>query len=276
MNGDNRGYLHWSPLLLTYHWKAPGIRAMLRRRGARVGLAEALAAGDDRRVLRLLKPGVRALPPEAPNAGSLLMFARTTRAIDRLLALGVSVEQRDRWGATPLEAFSRMGSRGKPLVRHLLALGIPAAPEAFARLNDRRTLTRLLGEDPALIRNPALLKAAVDFGHRPLATWLLHQGADPNARAGGEADETPLHSAAWNGDAGMVELLLSWGADPTIRDRRDDGTPAGWARTAVEVSNNPACGPVSERLARAVEEWLGRAPQAFEVSRTMPSSSQRK
>jgi hypothetical protein len=183
------------------------------------------------------------------------MFARTRRAIDRLLQLGVSAEGKDQWGATPMEAFSRMGPRGLPLVRHLLARGIPAGPEAFARLNDRATLGRLLRETPGLIRDPRLLKGAADFGHRELATWLLDMGADPNARCGGEADETALHSAAWNGDAGMVELLLGRGADPTIRDRQYGGTPAGWAATAVEVTNNPACESLAVRLPRAEAAW---------------------
>jgi hypothetical protein len=140
-------------------------------------------------------------------------------------------------------------------VRQLLARGIPARPETFARLNDRATLGRLLRETPGLIHDPGILKGAVDFGHRALAEWLLDAGADPNARCGGEADETALHSAAWNGDAKMVELLLARGADPTIRDRQYNGTPAGWAATAVEVTNNPACESLAERLTRAEAGW---------------------
>jgi hypothetical protein len=52
----------------------------------------------------------------------------------------------------------------------------------------------------------------------------------------------------------MVELLLARGANPTIRDRQYDATPDGWAATAVEVTNNPACAPIAERLARAIAE----------------------
>lgn len=251
VNGRNDEYLHWSPLLLTFHWDQVRVRRMLLRRGARVGLVEAMAMADDRRVLRLLRPGRRALPSEAPNGGSLLMFARTPRAVDRLLELGVPLDLKDRWGATPLEAFSRMGPKGRPLVAHLMTRGARAEIEMFARMNDRRRIADLLGRTPELIRRPALLKAAVDFGHLGLAKWLLARGADPNGRAGGEADETPLHSAAWNGNRRMVDLLLAHGADPTLTDRQYGGTPAGWAETAVEVSNNPKCAPIGALLREA-------------------------
>lgn len=248
VNGRNDEYLHWSPLLLTFHWDQVRVRRMLLRRGARVGLVEAMAMADDRRVLRLLRQGRRALPSEAPNGGSLLMFARTPRTVDRLLELGVPLDLKDRWGATPLEAFSRMGPKGRPLVAHLMTRGARAEIEMFARMNDRRRIADLLGRTPELIRRPALLKAAVDFGHLGLAKWLLARGADPNGQAGGEADETPLHSAAWNGNRRMVDLLLAHGADPTLTDRQYGGTPAGWAETAVEVTNNPKCTPIGALL----------------------------
>jgi ankyrin repeat protein len=241
VNGRNDEYMHWSPLLLTFSWSQPGMRRTLLRKGARVGLPEALAMGDDETVLRLLRAGPSALTDRVPNDGSQLAFARTPAAIDRLLELGVRTDQRDFWGSTATEALSRLGPKGKPLVRHLIARGIPVEPEAFARLNDGRALSRLMRDDATLIRNPRILNAAVDFGHLELARRLLDLGSDPNGRGGGEADETPLHSAAWNGDRPMVELLLARGADPAIRDRCYDATAAGWAATSIDVSNNPKC-----------------------------------
>jgi hypothetical protein len=56
----------------------------------------------------------------------------------------------------------------------------------------------------------------------------------------------------------MVDLLLERGADPTIHDRQHDGTPTAWAATAVEVTNNPDCGPVVKRLERAEAKWRRR------------------
>jgi ankyrin repeat protein len=58
-----------------------------------------------------------------------------------------------------------------------------------------------------------------------------------------------LHSAAWNGDLRMVKLLVEAGADITARDPEHDNTPAGWAKVAIDVSNNPDCKDVADYLA---------------------------
>jgi hypothetical protein len=98
VNGRNEDYDRWSPLMLTFSRDRPDMRAALLRHGARVGLVEALLMADDDRVDALLEAG---LPDPAPGAGSILAFARTPHAIDRLLALGASVDAKGRWGATP-------------------------------------------------------------------------------------------------------------------------------------------------------------------------------
>lgn len=248
-NGNNAEYAHWSPLMLAISGSRPAIQRALLRRGARIGLVEALMKGDDRTVLRLLKPGVSALPP-APNDGSLLMFARTNRAIDRLLELGVSADTRDRWGASPIAALSRLGRAGRPLVRHLQSRGVRPEPAEFARMADRAALTALARENPLVLRDPAVLMGAVDFKHHSLVRWLLSQGADSNARSTAQSQHTALHSAAWNGDLPMVKLLVQAGADPSLRDRQYDATPQGWAETSVEVTSNAKCADVAE--------WLGQ------------------
>jgi len=58
-----------------------------------------------------------------------------------------------------------------------------------------------------------------------------------------------LHSAAWNGDLRMVKLLVDAGADVTARDPEHNNTPAGWAKVAIEVTNNPDCKDVAAYLA---------------------------
>ena len=89
--------------------KRPEMRDELLRRGAHVGLPEALLLADDQRVEELLD---RLLPSIVPNGGSILAFARTPYAIDRLIALGAPTDARDRWGTTPLDAMSRLGAGG--------------------------------------------------------------------------------------------------------------------------------------------------------------------
>jgi ankyrin repeat protein len=249
VDGDNTEYSHWSPLMLAIQRRRTKPRRWLLDRGARVNLGEALLAGDDTRALALLKRGRTALGAPVPNDGSWLALARTLAAIDRLLALGASLETRDRWGATPLEAISRSGRRATTLVRHLASHGVAVDAEAYARLGDRRSLARLAASDPDVLHRPGVVKSAVDFGHRALVTWLVDRGADPNARSTDRAShDTCLHSAAWNGDLAMVELLLARGADRTLLDDEHHNTPAGWAEVAAGVTNNAACLAVAKLL----------------------------
>jgi ankyrin repeat protein len=250
VDGSNDGYDHWSPLMLAVHNDRAEMRQALLARGARVGLVEALLFADDALVRELLAVGRAALPAAEPNGGSLLAFARTPSAIDRLLELGVSTDRRDRWGASPIEAMSRLGPRGQPLFRHLVSRGVAAEPQDFARLGDREALAALIAADPVLAGSDAVMMGAVDFGHRALVEWLLAQGGNANARAAAQSRHTALHSAAWNGDLGMVELLVAAGADPTARDKEHDNTPLGWAEVAVTVTGNPRCREVVGYLSR--------------------------
>jgi len=71
-------------------------------RGARVGVVESLMLGDDARIDELLDR--EGLPVMTPNGGSILAFARTTHAVDRLLDLGASLDTKDRWGSAPIDA----------------------------------------------------------------------------------------------------------------------------------------------------------------------------
>ena len=246
--GINDEYDYWSPLMIAINRECDDMRDELRRRGAPVGLLEALLLADDARVEELLRPGEAALPSYAPNGGSILNFARTPFAIDRLIDLGASTTMRDRWGASPMESMSRRGPRGQPLVRHLIARGVPAAPEEFARLGDRAAVETLVADHPDVAKSDAVMMGAVDFGHHELAAWLLGRGANVNARSSAPSRHTALHSAAWNGDLRMVTMLVDAGADLDAHDDQHDGTPLDWARVAIDIENNPACQSVVDYL----------------------------
>jgi ankyrin repeat protein len=51
-----------------------------------------------------------------------------------------------------------------------------------------------------------------------IARLLIEHGAHVNARQGESGGFTPLMEAALNGHVELVELLLAFGADPTLRD----------------------------------------------------------
>ena len=244
-NGRNDHYDRWSPLMLAITRGRAEIRAALL---ARVDLVESLLLGDDTRTHAWLSGGAMALPADIPNGGSLMAFARTRAAVDRLLALGVSPNQPDRWGATPLDAMSRLGALGAELVAHLAAHGVPVPAPVYARLGDQAALAALHDRDSALVTDDAVVMAAVDLRHHALVAWLLERGARADARTGPPSRHTALHAAAWNGDAPMADLLIKAGADVTARDEEHHGTPADWARVAVDVTRNPACAGVADYL----------------------------
>ena len=246
VNGSNEHNEHWSPLMLTVHWDQPEMRRVLLERGATVGLIEALMFADDALVEKLLRPGQSALPAIEPNSGSILAFARTPFAIDRLLELGVAHDRKDRWDTTPIQAMSRLGPRGRPLVQHMLKRGIAAEPQEYARLGDQDTLAALIAAKPDIAKSDAVMMGAVDFSHHDLVTWLL---ANANAHSDWGSQGTALHSAAWNGDLRMVKLLVEAGADTAARDPEHNNTPAGWAKVAIQVTNNANCKEVADYLA---------------------------
>jgi hypothetical protein len=245
-NGRNGDYDLWSPLMLAVQRGHAGISDALIGRGARIGLVEALLMKDDAAVDALLADG---LPPLVPNGGSILAFARTPRAIDRLVALGAPLDQKDKWGVTPMEAMSRAGEDAGTLVTHLVdGHGLAADPVASARAGDREMLTALAERDPESVRRDAVMLAAVDGRRHELVRWLLSMGADANARAEGRSRQTALHNAAWNGDLDMAMLLAEHGADLHARDAEHDATPRGWAETSARITSNPNCMDVAAWL----------------------------
>lgn len=246
VDGRNDQYDHWSPLMLAIQRNQQDMIDELRRRGAHSGLLETLLLGDENGTEVLLRSS-DALAV-CPHRDTILAFARTPFAIDRLLALGAKADVLDRWGSTPIDAISRLGPPAAPLVRHLDARGLPVTVKHFARIGDLVRLTRLIEQDPDLARLEGVMLAAVDSSHHEMVQWLLERGANVNARADAPSRHSALHSAAWNGDLKMTQLLVSASADVYARDDQYNATPLEWALTSVDVSNNPQCAKVAEYL----------------------------
>jgi ankyrin repeat protein len=242
-DGRNDLYACWSPVMLACSRGRRDLAEMLLARGAAIGLPEALMLGMDERVEALLGD---ALPQS--HWGPLLSLARTPTAIGLLLDRGADPAERDEWGATPVDALSKLGAEGRPLIRRLLARGIEVQARHLARIDDQTGLAALAKAEPERARDPDVLLAAVDSGDLTLVRRLLDEGADVNGRASDRSRQTALHNAAWNGDLDLAELLVEAGADLHALDAEHQAPPWGWAMTAIRVANNPRC--------RAVADWL--------------------
>ena len=88
-----------------------------------------------------------------------------------------------------------------------------------AALGDLNRVRTLLERNPEQIREirpngRRPLTAALTFGHRAVAHFLLERGADPGWPEVGSPNGASLRIAAGGGDREMVELLLTHGADP--------------------------------------------------------------
>ncbi len=138
-------------------------------------------------------------------------------------------------GRTPVQIALDRGNRD--VAELLLAAGATATPlddvEAFlaaALAGDEATVERLCLANPEVAatarkRRPDAMMTATEVGRASAVRLLAELGFD--LHPGGQL--TPLHQAAYDGEAALVALLLELGADPTRRDATFDATPLGWA-----------------------------------------------
>jgi ankyrin repeat protein len=148
-------------------------------------------------------------------------------------------------GRTAIQLAALRGNTA--IVDQLRELG--AAPPRFtargsliaaAMAGDRAEVDRLQAAEPDALdaarqARPDLVVQAAAAGRPDAVQLLVDLGFDVNAM--GRADiatpqrwQTGLHEAVGAQDLDMVRLLLSLGADPTMRDHRFDSTALGWAR----------------------------------------------
>jgi uncharacterized protein len=125
-------------------------------------------------------------------------------------------------------------------------------PLGLAAFFDHEPVVQLLLERGAHVDQPSVngmkvmpLHSAVAARAVPIARALLARGAPVDARQGSpDTAFTPLMEAGFNGQAEMVELLLSHGADPALRDERgltaaDHARQNGHAAVAERLGERP-------------------------------------
>lgn len=132
-------------------------------------------------------------------------------------------------------------------------------------------MKHLHDDNPALTRmvlnatiSPELgwsrLHVAANMGAEYAIQVLIGQGLDPNHRD--HEGRTPLLFAAWNGHVGAMKLLLSNGADPSIRDGIGFLlTEIRWIQKSRKVMNLLVRAIANEEAKRLSERARSKAPK---------------
>lgn len=153
--------------------------------------------------------------------------------VELLLASGVAVDTKDKYGDTALHYATEVGA--KEVVDLLLAKGAEVntrdkkyyTPLHVGALLDQKEVVGLLLAKGAHVnakdksRLTPLHMAAFE-GHKEIVEILLSKGADVNAKD--KSRRTPLHMTAFNGHKEVVKLLLAKGDEVNTRGN-DDETP---------------------------------------------------
>ncbi len=221
---------------LVIHPQRPRSRAQF---GLDEVLLEAAASGSQSAVRAALADGANiAALNSGRSALHLAIENKDTALVRTLLEQGAPPDQEGLYGATPLKLAAEHGLVAA--VDALIDAGaqvdqVPAhasadediANEIFGATalmisvmhQQEAALVRLLaaGADPTLTDSFGI--TALHFAQqRSVAKLLLDAGADPNAKAGGVGDITPLHTFTGQyNDLSLGTLLLSRGADPEAR-----------------------------------------------------------
>ena len=165
--------------------------------------------------------------------------------VELLLELGADPLAVD-GGGMPVAVYATDGEIDRPVMKKIHEMTLaemdsaargrrslnvgPMDLVAAAALRDWDTASRLVEASPQVVDKGGPLHLVSKRGDTTAVEWLLAHQANPNALwAHWDADVTPLHLAAAQGQADVVRALLDAGADPTIRDSKHHGDALGWA-----------------------------------------------
>ena len=144
VNGDNRLYEHWSPVMVTYDKERPDMReaaAGARRTDtasskrswpAMMRLCVACCSGAGRRC-RQVRTAARSWPSRERRMRSIGCSSSALRSTPRYW----------RWNrCRTLRGLSPRDRRGQHPVEHLRSRGVAAPPEAYARVGDKDAIAK--------------------------------------------------------------------------------------------------------------------------------------
>lgn len=258
----------------------------LLRNGARHTIHTAVAMGDTAAIREIAGESRAELdrPMDPTNRRRrplhLAVIKRQPASLATLLELGAETGVEDAAGLTPLDQAALAGEEAmaEQLIAAGTRVGLPAAV-ALGRADD---VDRLLRDEPDGLRPGGrwarLIIRAAERAPGAVIERLIRAGASVHVRDDYRTavDQThgytALHAAAFHGNTDAVRVLLRHGADPTVREDRYWGTPAGWADHAghTEARDLILDGPIDifdalvfDRLDR-IDEILTRDPQALE------------
>jgi ankyrin repeat protein len=249
--------LHWA-----VHWNNLELVHQLLKAGARVNVVNALGVtplslactnGSAEAVSALVNAGADVGAARPTGETPLMTCARSgnAAAVQALVARGANVAAREPVQGQTALMWAAAQNHGE-VVRLLIEAGAEVrgrtstatgfTPLLFAAREGAAEAARILLAKGAPVDEAALdgttpLMAAVYSGHWDLATYMLEQGADPNADAAGY---TALHWAAgsWDtvlsksadqylwlaargpGKVELVQALLKHGANPNARMKK--------------------------------------------------------
>ncbi len=180
--------MHWGRIAgLSVLWVAAAAAAA----GAKIGLADAVEAGNGAAVRSLLDAGADVNAPQADGTTALhwAAYYDDTDTAEMLIRAGADANAENQYGAPPLQLACANGNGA--LIKLLLAAGADA--------------------NAALRGGETALMTAARSGSLEAVEALLARGADANATE--RNGQTALMWAAAEGHAPVVETLIAAGAD---------------------------------------------------------------
>ena len=255
--------------------------------GPEAELLESAKLGQLARVKELVARGV-AVDAADRRGYTPLMWAAAGGQIDMvrfLLESGAAPDRRAGDGASALMLAAANGFT--EVVRALIVRGANVAaaragvtPQQMAASRGHTATAALLVQAEGLATR--LIQAANE-GHDAAVRQLLALGAPANATD--DRGATPLMFAARNGDLGMLQFLLSRGADPAVRDAQGQSI-FDWAERSPETGRHvgvflsdrgltraaarPAAAAATPQVAatlQTLETMLARVPPASNAIR---------